>query len=86
MANEVVDVVAIDADEQGTRGDSNQDGQPGGEGGNDMEMEMEGWDGVGERPFKRVARNLRRDLADSDEERDGTHGDGGTPGGGGTGH
>ena len=52
-AGEVVDVAIDDeADEE------NQGEDAGGDG---MEMEMEGWDGVGERPLKRVARNFRRE-------------------------
>lgn len=77
-ANEVVDVVAIDDAQDSSRdGDDLEagDSEEGTVGGGGMEMEMEGWDGVGERPFKRVARNLRRDLGDSDEEREGGGGD-----------
>jgi hypothetical protein len=45
-----------------------------------MEMEMEGWDGVGERPLKRVARNARRDLSEDGDEREGEGGPGGGAG------
>jgi hypothetical protein len=70
-AGDVVDVVAIEAEDgESVVGSGNEEGGGGG-GGEGMEMELEGWDGIGERPFKRVARNSRRDLADSDEERDG---------------
>ncbi|GAA5955226.1 hypothetical protein JCM3765_003251 [Sporobolomyces pararoseus] len=76
-ANEVVDVVAIDDAQDDSRDGDELEGSQSEEGtGGGMEMEMEGWDGVGERPFKRVARNLRRDLGDSDEEREGGGGDG----------
>lgn len=82
-ANEVVDVVAIEHD---TQGDQRRESGPAEVGqevqtGAGMEMEMEGWDGVGERPLKRIARNFRRELDGSDEEGDasGTSGGGGGP-------
>ncbi|GAA5943880.1 uncharacterized protein JCM15063_006536 [Sporobolomyces koalae] len=38
--------------------------------GEGMEMEMEGWDGMGERPFKRVARGTRRGSSGDTREGD----------------
>ncbi|GAA5830611.1 hypothetical protein JCM5353_001310 [Sporobolomyces roseus] len=59
-SGEVVEV-AIDDDEADQENPEREDA-----GGDGMEMEMEGWDGVGERPFKRVARNFRREQEEDE--------------------
>lgn len=74
-AGDVVDVVAIDADDE-VEGRQDAARAEGGQA-EGMEMEMEGWDGVGERPLKRVARNARRDLSEDGNEREGEGGPGG---------
>ncbi|GAA6058574.1 hypothetical protein JCM10212_007013 [Sporobolomyces blumeae] len=62
------DVVDVDLG-QGRDAQGSGETEGGGRTGTDgMEMDMEGWDGIGERPLKRVARSMRRDLTEGGDE------------------